>query len=194
VGDSRHATRKCISNAPEVVAATPKAERTTELQISEGQEPVVKTLGVSWNSLGDTFTITTAKVSAELHLIKQNVLRKIATIFESQDSSSKVWSRGFDWEDVTPENVWVPRCFREPKEVINKRITTLQAYGTVVYLQCVYDDGVVTSRLIASKSKVAPLNDCAPSGTHGSRAGPETGTACDTHPQGTNSSGDTLFS
>ena len=81
--------RKCISNAPEVVAATPKAERATELQISEGQEPVVKTLGVSWNSLGDTFTITTAKLSAELHLIKQNVLRKIATIFESQDSSSR---------------------------------------------------------------------------------------------------------
>ena len=69
----------------------------------------------------------------------------------------EVWSRGFDWEDATLENVRIPRCLREPKEVINKRITTLQSYGTVVYLQCVYNDGAVTSRLIASKSKVAPL-------------------------------------
>ena len=74
--------RKWISNAREVVSATPKAERATELQIREGQEPVVKTLGVSWNSLEDTFTITTAKASMELHLTKRNVLRKIATIFD----------------------------------------------------------------------------------------------------------------
>ena len=34
---------------------------------------------------------------------------------------------------------------------------SLRAYGAVVYLQCVYNNGAVTSRLIASKSKVAPL-------------------------------------
>ena len=33
--------RKWISNSPEVVAATPEADRATELQITEGQEPVV---------------------------------------------------------------------------------------------------------------------------------------------------------
>ena len=38
--------RKWVSNSPEVVAATPEADRATELQISEGQEPVVKTLGI----------------------------------------------------------------------------------------------------------------------------------------------------
>ena len=34
---------------------------------------------------------------------------------------------------------------------------SLQAYGTVVYLQCVYNDGTVSSRLVASKCKAAPL-------------------------------------
>lgn len=39
-------------------------------------------------------------------------------------------------------NVQVPRCLREVKEVVAKRVITfvdasLQAYGTVVYLQCV---------------------------------------------------------
>ena len=55
----------------------------------------------------------------------------------------------------------VPRCLREAKEVVAKRVVTfvdasLQAYGTVVYL-CVYNDATTTSRLIASKCKVAPL-------------------------------------
>ena len=60
---------------------------------------------------------------------------------------------------------------------------SLQAYGTVVYLRCVYNDGSVTSQLIASKSKVAPLKPMtAPTGTYGSRVGPETDTASSTHP------------
>ena len=33
----------------------------------------------------------------------------------------------------------------------------LQAYGTVVYLQCTYNDATVSSWLVASKCKVAPL-------------------------------------
>ena len=182
--------RKWISNSTEVIAATPVDERATELQTSEGQEPVVKTLGISWNSVEDTFTISTAKVSRELHLTRQNVLRKIATIFDpfgfvgpfvvkAKILIQELWSRGYDLDDTiqddiavrieewhqqgeTLENVRVPRCLRDTKEVINKRIITfvdasLQAYGTVVYLQCVYNDGSVTSRLIALKNKVALL-------------------------------------
>ena len=33
----------------------------------------------------------------------------------------------------------------------------LQAYGTVVYLHCIYNDATVSSWLLASKFKVAPL-------------------------------------
>ena len=56
----------------------------------------------------------------------------------------------------------VPRCLCEDKEVVSKEIVTfvdasLKAYGAVVYLICTYDDGYRTSRLITSKSKVAPL-------------------------------------
>ena len=46
--------RKWVSNSLEVVAATPEADRATELPITAGQEPVVKTLGISWNSTEDT--------------------------------------------------------------------------------------------------------------------------------------------
>ena len=55
------------------------------------------------------------------------------------------------------------RCQLDTKEVIvSKKIITfvdeaLQAYRTIVHLQCVYNDGTVTSRLIVSKSEVSPL-------------------------------------
>ena len=94
------------------------AERATELQISEGQEPVVKTLGISWNSVEDTSTtcISTAKVSGELHLTKRNVLRKIATIFDplgfvgpfvvkAKILLQEVWSRGYGWDDTIQDDI-----------------------------------------------------------------------------------------
>ena len=56
----------------------------------------------------------------------------------------------------------VPRSLRKPKEVVNKRVVTfvdasLQAYGAAVYLQCINSGASTSSWLIASKSKVAPL-------------------------------------
>ena len=91
----------------------------------------------------------------------------------------ETWARGYDWDDVICDEVagrigsWydelrslasvqAPRCLREEKEVIAQRVVTLvdasiQAYGTAVYLQCGYSDATTSSRLIASKSKVAPL-------------------------------------
>ena len=182
--------RKWVSNSLEVVAATPEADRATELPITVGEEPVVKTLGISWNSTEDTFTISAANISAELPVTKRNVLRKVATVFDQLEFvgpfviKAKIllqeqWTRGYDWDDVIHDeiasrigswygqlrnlgNVQVPRCLREAKEVVAKRVITfvdasLRAYGTVVYLQCVYNDATVSSRLVASKCKVAPL-------------------------------------
>ena len=59
--------RKWVLNSLEVVAAMPEADRATELPITVGQEHVVKTLGISWNSTEDTFTISAANISAELN-------------------------------------------------------------------------------------------------------------------------------
>ncbi|XP_022800930.1 uncharacterized protein LOC111338676 [Stylophora pistillata] len=82
----------------------------------------------------------------------------------------ELWARGYDWDDVIHDEIasrigsWygqlgrlgdvqVPRCLREAREVVAKRIITfvdasLQAYGTVVYLQCVYNHATVSSRLV----------------------------------------------
>ena len=58
--------------------------------------------------------------------------------------------------------VKAPRGLRNQQPVKSKEVVTFvdasqQAYGAVSYLRCEYEDGSVTSRLIASKSKVAPL-------------------------------------
>ena len=43
------------------------------------------------------------------------------------------------------------------KRVITFVDASLKAYGAVAFLQCEYDNATVSSRMIASKSKVAPL-------------------------------------
>ena len=58
--------------------------------------------------------------------------------------------------------VSVPRCLRKPKPIMTSEVVTFfdaskEAYCAVAYLQHGYDDGTVTSRMIASKDKVAPL-------------------------------------
>ena len=88
--------------------------------------------------------------------------------------------RGYDWDDEVQDEIankirdWfqqlksrkevkIPRCLRSPEPVKSKRIVTFvdasqQAYGAAVYIRCKYHNDAVTSRLIAAKSKVAPLS------------------------------------
>ena len=78
---SMHA-RKWISNSLKVIEAIPTEKRTTEIVINSGQDPVIKTLGISWNSTEDLFTVTASPVSPDFQTTKRNVLRKVATIFD----------------------------------------------------------------------------------------------------------------
>ena len=48
--------RKWISNSPKVIATFPTEECATEIVINSGQDPVIKTLGISWNSSKDRFS------------------------------------------------------------------------------------------------------------------------------------------
>ena len=81
-----------------------------------GQEPVVKTLGISWNSTEDTSTISASNKSTELPVTKRNVLRKVATVFDpfgfvgpfvikAKILIQQLWSRGYDWDDVIHDEI-----------------------------------------------------------------------------------------
>ena len=100
----------------------------------------------------DTFTILTANKPTELPLTERNVLRRVATVFDplgfvgpfvikAKVLLQELWSRGYDWDDVVCDEIarrmesWfeqlrslgkvqVPRCLREAKEVVTKRVVS----------------------------------------------------------------------
>ncbi|XP_064637073.1 uncharacterized protein LOC135493580 [Lineus longissimus] len=91
----------------------------------------------------------------------------------------EVWASGIDWDDEVPEILekkardWmteisylaeakVPRCIQLQEKAVSIEIhsfgdASADAHGAAIYTRVTYDSGMVTSRLIASKTKVAPL-------------------------------------
>ena len=109
-------TRKWISNSPKVIEAIPTEERGTEIVINSGQDPIKKTLGISWNSTEDVFTVTASAVSPEFQTTERNVLRKVAMIFDplgfvcpyvvmAKILLQELWMRGYDWEDEVQDEI-----------------------------------------------------------------------------------------
>ena len=108
--------RKCISNSPKVIAATPEDYRATQLNVSGGQGPVIKALWLSWKSKDGVLSISTADVPPDLPLTKRNVLRQIASVFDPLGLVSpfvitakiplqELWTRGYDWDDVILDEI-----------------------------------------------------------------------------------------
>ena len=91
----------------------------------------------------------------------------------------EIWLAGLQWDDHLEDdlyqkfNQWsqqmkkvsildIPRCIQEKKEVISRSLhffsdASNEAYGTVAYNRVTYADGTVTVRMVASKTRVAPL-------------------------------------
>ncbi len=90
----------------------------------------------------------------------------------------EIWTAGIDWDDVLPEELrkkwerWlselphlskveIPRCLRKANpEKIELHLfsdASNAAYATVAYLVCHYTDYPISSCLIASKCRVAPV-------------------------------------
>ena len=91
--------RKWMSNSPNVIEAIPTEERATKIVINSGQDPITKTLGISWNSSEDAFTVTASAVSPEFQTTERNVLRKGATILTHWDlyAHTLLWPRSYSW-------------------------------------------------------------------------------------------------
>ena len=148
--------RKWISNSLKVIEAIPTEEHATKIVINSGQDPITKTLGISWNSTEDVFTVTASPVSPEFQTTKRNVLRKIATIFDplgficpyvivAKILLQELWMRGYDWDDKVQDEMankisdWFEqlkslietRCLRSP-EPVTFVDASQQAYGAAV--------------------------------------------------------------
>jgi hypothetical protein len=91
----------------------------------------------------------------------------------------EMWTSGVDWDEEVPMGIakkaqsWfreleelleigIPRCLRMDLEIESAELHTFvdaseEAYGSAVYQRTRYQNGVVSCRLIAAKSHVAPL-------------------------------------
>ena len=91
----------------------------------------------------------------------------------------EMWVSGSDWDDPIDDKLsnitatWfqemqnidmvsIPRCLKLTKSMTSERLhvfvdASQEAYGSVVYLQCSYEDQTSSVRFVTSKSRVAPL-------------------------------------
>ena len=102
-------------------------------------------------------------------------------IIRAKVMMQEMWVAGLEWDELCPRELvhksqeWfcelkdlptikVPRCLRFVPEqvVLSETLHTFvdasqDAYGAVVYLKVSYESGSVSSRLVAAKTRVAPL-------------------------------------
>ncbi|XP_067051179.1 uncharacterized protein [Acropora muricata] len=143
-----------------------RGARYSEIVIDSGQDPITKTLGISWNSTKDEFTVTASPVSPGFQTAKRNILRKIATIFDplgfvcpsvvvAKILLQELWMRGYGWDDEVQDEIankiegWfehlkglaevkIPRCLRSSEPVKSKRIVTFVDASQEAYGAAVY--------------------------------------------------------
>ena len=134
--------------------------------INNGQDPITKTLGISWNCTENVFTVTASPVSLEFQTTKRNVLRKVATIFDplgfvcpyvivAKILLQELWMRGYDWDNEIQDEIankignWfkqlkrlrkvkILRCLRSPEPVKSNRIVTFVDASQQAYGAAVY--------------------------------------------------------
>ena len=67
--------RKWASNSKKVMAEIPTEDQAAQLTIADNKDPVVNTLGLSWDSRGDVLTLSVPTAASDLPMTKRNVLQ-----------------------------------------------------------------------------------------------------------------------
>ena len=84
MGEGRHANQEVGFQyySKRVLTATLLEDRACVVNIMDYKDAVTTTLGLQWNSTEDMFVIPAARVPDEYATTKQNVLKKITTVFD----------------------------------------------------------------------------------------------------------------
>ena len=172
-----------MSNQAEVLKDIPEADRASEIDLEQNKLSTTKMLGVLWTAKDDTFLFNYA-LTPNLDLTKCHVLKKTATIYDplgflapyvvrAKLLIQQAWIEAEDWDTLLPvhhqeqwkswfqessdlQRIRIPRCLKDRhSRAVSDASET--AYATAVYSRHEYDDGTITTRLIASKIRLAPL-------------------------------------
>ena len=181
--------RKWSSNHSALLEHLPPEDIEKKLVLSFGNEDVVKTLGLLWNSKTDKL-IFCVQVTQDNMLTKRSVLRTIASIYDPLGLLSPViiqckifmqqlWQLRVNWDDpLTTElkehwqslqhkltsvnSIQIDRLVISKEKVERLEIHGFSdasevAYGACIYVRSIDVQGRITTRLLCSKSRVAPL-------------------------------------
>ena len=73
--------RKWVSNSEKVMEVIPE-DRATEVNIMGKKDTVTTTLGLQWYSTEDEFVIPATLAPVDYSILKRNILKKVATVFD----------------------------------------------------------------------------------------------------------------
>ena len=107
---------KWLSNSQAILEVIPPQDKAFQLELHENWSLAVTTLGIIWNAKQDVFTFKLKPIESYFHLIKRNVLKKIATLFDPLGFLSpftvtakilmqEMWIIGVDWDDPLPSDI-----------------------------------------------------------------------------------------
>ncbi|XP_065194926.1 uncharacterized protein LOC135826224 [Sycon ciliatum] len=179
---------KWLSNSTELLAVIPESEHGRSIDLSPGELPRVKTLGISWSAASDAFSFAIPPDSGQ-EFSKRRVLQRVASVFDplgllapyiirGKMLIQELWLRGSTWDDPLEPSVdklvkeWIadardlqtlriPRPLMAADGVSSLHVfadASEKAMGAVAYIIS-KDPSGATCRLVAAKSKVAPLEE-----------------------------------
>ncbi|XP_015747273.1 PREDICTED: uncharacterized protein LOC107327035 [Acropora digitifera] len=141
---------KWLSNNEEVLKIIPKEHLVSSLDLEAQLMPVIKTLGISWESRPDQFTYVVHPPPDDMCLTKRSFLSRTSTLFDPLGLVSPftirarmmiqaMWSAGLTWDERLPDELakpaltWfkeipdlakikVPRCLKELEQVADSQL------------------------------------------------------------------------
>ncbi|GBN00176.1 hypothetical protein AVEN_206044-1 [Araneus ventricosus] len=159
----------------------------SEISFNQKEDSTIKTLGMAWKSNEDQFIFKVSVKEQTVYIKRDvlSTIAKLfdplgllgPVICKAKIFLQRLWLEKVNWDDPLPEQFasdWY-RFVCNLKEIekikIDRYILNSQpegivlgfsdasthAYGAVVYLQCHAKDSTLLSKLLASKSRVAPL-------------------------------------
>ena len=102
--------RKWLSNKTEVLEKIPPKDRASQVNLSESELPVMKTLGVLWVAKDDQFSFHCNTPKSDMKITKRNFLKTIASVFDplgfiapyivtAKVLMQNIWVVGVDWDE-----------------------------------------------------------------------------------------------
>ena len=173
--------RKWLSNSSKVLSEILIQDRKFEVDLDREGLPSTKTLGVWWSADDDVFTFKENAPGEDMSYTKRNfpIGLLAPNTVRAKLLLQEMWTAGLEWDEelgdtlINTVRAWfqeltvltqlkIPRClFEKGKAADTVTLHTFvdaseNAYGAVTYARYSYQDGPISTNIVAAKTRVAP--------------------------------------